>query len=140
LGAIPDPSTGAGGTVWSKKLEMGTAYRFGFVVNTSQTKGYIQWYFNGDLATLTDLSTGAHAQKLSGNFWPGPTVDPKFGLYGGKNNLADDSYIYDIIIGTELADIASVAGISHVKTSSDMMSNIHRGFRRVFKALNLVNL
>ncbi|KAK7024931.1 hypothetical protein R3P38DRAFT_2951827 [Favolaschia claudopus] len=112
LNAEPDPTVGNANSVWAKQLNMGTAYRFGFVINTSQTKGYLQLYFNGALSTLTDPSTGKTTQKLAGNFWPGPTVDPKFGLYGGKNNLVDDSYIYEIVVGTELADIAAVAGIS----------------------------
>jgi hypothetical protein len=96
--------------VWAKELVMGKDYRFGIVIDTS-TNGFIQLYFNGRPATLTDLSTGEHTQKLPGNYWPGPTSDPKFGLYGGNNYKVCDSYIYGVVIGTQLSDIAQVAGI-----------------------------
>lgn len=92
---------------------MGTAYRFGIVVNTSRINGWIQLYFNGALATMTDPRDGSHTQKLSGNFFPG-RADPKFGLYDGHDleTLAIDSYIYNVVIGTTLADIKTVAGIA----------------------------
>ncbi|KAH8895494.1 hypothetical protein GQ53DRAFT_762058 [Thozetella sp. PMI_491] len=90
-----DPTTGHGTTVWTKQLQMGKIYQFGIVINT------------------TPSMTGEHVQKISGNFFPTPGyANPKLGLYGGKNNLADDSYVYNFIVGTELADIADVAGIS----------------------------
>ncbi|KPM45320.1 hypothetical protein AK830_g1189 [Neonectria ditissima] len=114
FGAQPNPAGAnkAGNTVWTKQLQMGTAYRFGMVINTSQDNGYIQLYFNGELVTLVEPSTGKHTQKLSGNFWPGPnkSSDPKFGLYGESTKTCD-SYIYDIVIGTKLSEIADVAGI-----------------------------
>lgn len=89
---------------------MGQIYNFGLVINTSKTKGFIQLYFNGQLATLIDPNTQVKTQKLVGNFFPG-RADPKFGLYDGKNFEPCDSYIYDVVIGTKLADIASVVGI-----------------------------
>ncbi|KAJ7666783.1 hypothetical protein DFH06DRAFT_1384179 [Mycena polygramma] len=98
-------------TLWTKQLTHGTAYRFGIVINTSTTSGYVQLYFNGKLSTLTNPSTKATAQKYSGNFFPG-TTEPKVGLYGGQATNACDSYIYNVAIGTTLADIADVAGIS----------------------------
>jgi len=94
---------------------MGSVYQFGIVVNTKprKTGGFTQLYFNGDLATLTDPSSGKQTQKVMGNFFPVPGwANPKLGLYGGKNALADDSYVYNFKIGTELKDIADVAGIS----------------------------
>jgi hypothetical protein len=90
---------------------MGKVYTFGIVVNTSRSKGYLQLYYNGQLATLTDPATQEKTQKLPGNFFPGRS-DPKFGLYGGNNFKVCDSYIYDIAIGTALTDIAGVVGIS----------------------------
>ncbi|KAK7403100.1 hypothetical protein QQX98_011165 [Neonectria punicea] len=114
FGAQANPSGAAksGNTVWTKQLEMGKAYRFGIVIDTSKKNGYIQLYFNGKLVTMTEPSTGKHTQKLAGNFWPGPkeSSDPKFGLYGESNKVGD-SYIYDIVIGTKLSEIANVAGI-----------------------------
>jgi hypothetical protein len=98
-------------TLWTKQLTHGTAYRFGIVINTSTTSGYIQLYFNGKLSTMIDPTTGAHTQKYSGNFFPG-TTEPKVGLYGGQATKACDSYIYNVAIGTTLADIANIAGIS----------------------------
>ncbi|KAF7548738.1 hypothetical protein G7Z17_g6862 [Cylindrodendrum hubeiense] len=113
FGAQPDPDGAINGNnvVWTKQLTMGKAVRFGMVINTAEN-GYIQLYYNGKLATMTDPTTGAHTNKLSGNFWPGPTAssDPKFGLYG-KSSVTCDSYIYDIVIGTKLSEIADVAGI-----------------------------
>ncbi|KAH7150433.1 hypothetical protein B0J13DRAFT_606088 [Dactylonectria estremocensis] len=113
--AQPDPDGAIikNNVVWTKQLTMGKAVRFGIVINTSENGGYIQLYYNGNPATMTDPATGKHTRKLSGNFWPGPTAssDPKFGLYGGKNNKDCDSYIYDVVIGTKLSDIADVAGI-----------------------------
>ena len=94
---------------------MGEIYQFGIVVNTtpSQTGGWTQLYFNGNLATMTDPTTHEHTQKLMGNFFPVPGyANPKLGLYGGKNNLADNSYVYNFVVGTALEDIAEVAGIS----------------------------
>ena len=89
---------------------MGTTYRFGFAVNTSRTSGFVQLYFNGKLVTMTTPGTGAKTTTLAGNFFPG-RADPKFGLYGGKNYLRADSYIYNVVVGTSLVDIKDVAGI-----------------------------
>ncbi|KAK7429923.1 hypothetical protein QQZ08_003545 [Neonectria magnoliae] len=100
------------GATKSGNTEMGKAYRFGIVIDTSNKNGYIQLYFNGKLVKLTEPSTGKQTPKLAGNFWPGPnqSSDPKFGLYG-ESNKAGDSYIYDVVIGTKLSEIANVAGI-----------------------------
>ncbi|KAF7340348.1 hypothetical protein MVEN_01954000 [Mycena venus] len=98
-------------TLWTKELTHGTAYRFGIVINTSPTAGYVQLYFNGRLSTMISPSTGEHTTKYAGNFWPGET-EPKVGLYGGQATNACDSYVYGVAIGTTLADIADVAGIS----------------------------
>ncbi|KAF2798057.1 hypothetical protein K505DRAFT_297246 [Melanomma pulvis-pyrius CBS 109.77] len=98
-------------SVWSKQLTMGKIYNFGIVINTSKTQGFIQLYFNGQLSTLTDPTTKTKTQKLAGEFFPG-RADPKFGLYDGKNFKVCDSYIYDVVIGTKLSDIAAVVGIS----------------------------
>jgi hypothetical protein len=97
-------------TLWTKELTHGTAYRFGIVINTSATGGFVQLYFNGRLSTMIS-STGEHTTKYAGNFFPG-TTEPKVGLYGGQATNACDSYIYNVAIGTTLADIAGVAGIS----------------------------
>ncbi|KAI1369351.1 hypothetical protein F5Y08DRAFT_293097 [Xylaria arbuscula] len=115
-----NPSAKDGGAliVWSKALTMGRTYTFGIVVNTSQDSGgYIQLYFNGALATMTDAS-GQKTQKLAGNFFPGggnANSSPKLGLYGnGVNNngaAACDSYIYNVIVGTTLANIADIPGV-----------------------------
>ncbi|KAJ7702829.1 hypothetical protein B0H17DRAFT_922975 [Mycena rosella] len=98
-------------TLWTKELTHGTAYRFGIVINTSATSGFLQLYFNGKLSTMINPATGEHTQKYSGNFFPG-TTEPKVGLYGGQATKTCDSYIYNFAIGTALADIADVAGIS----------------------------
>jgi hypothetical protein len=90
---------------------MGKTYLFGIVVNTSRTKGFTQLYFNGQLVSLKDPASGKQSTTLTGNFFPG-RAEPKFGLYGGDNGLECDSYIYNAVIGTQLADIASVVGIS----------------------------
>ncbi|KAI0815522.1 hypothetical protein GGR55DRAFT_699377 [Xylaria sp. FL0064] len=114
-----NPSAKDGGAlvVWSKALTMGRTYTFGLVVNTSQSSGYIQLYFDGALATMTDAS-GQKTQKLAGNFFPGggsANSSPKIGLYG--NGLDDagagacDSYIYNVIVGTTLANIADIPGV-----------------------------
>jgi hypothetical protein len=97
-------------TLWTREVTHGTAYRFGIVINTSPTGGFVQLYFNGKLTTLVSRSTGEHTTKYSGNFFPGRT-EPKVGLYGGDATNACDSYIYNVVIGTTLADIADVAGI-----------------------------
>ena len=89
---------------------MGKTYTFGLIINTSKTAGFIQLYFNGKLSTLTDPTTKTKTQKLAGDFYPG-RADPKVGLYDGKNFKECDSYIYDVVIGTKLADIADVVGI-----------------------------
>ncbi|KAI1305433.1 hypothetical protein F5Y03DRAFT_151894 [Xylaria venustula] len=114
-----NPTTEDGGAlvVWSKALTMGKTYTFGLVVNTSQSSGYIQLYFNGALATMTDAS-GQKTTKLAGNFFPGngnANTSPKVGLYGNgvsnKGAAACDSYIYNVIVGTTLANIADIPGI-----------------------------
>ncbi|KAJ6528109.1 hypothetical protein B0H19DRAFT_1274910 [Mycena capillaripes] len=79
-------------TLWTKPLTHGTAYRFGIVINTSATSGYLQLYFNGRLSTMINPATVEHTQKYSGNFFPG-TTEPKVGLYGGQATEACDSYI-----------------------------------------------
>lgn len=109
LAAQPNPNGGGGTTVWSQKLSMGTTYRVGFVVNTSRTSGFVQLYFNGNVTMITP-GTRAKTASLASNFFPG-RADPKFGLCGGKNYLTVDSYIYDAVIGTSLADVKDVAGI-----------------------------
>lgn len=96
---------------------MGETYHFGFVINTtpSTTEGYVQLYFQGKPATMIDPATGVHTQKLAGNFFPGGqagAVSPKVGLYGDNTPVADDSYIYNVVIGTTLNDIKDVAGIA----------------------------
>ncbi|KAJ6511208.1 hypothetical protein C8R45DRAFT_1068960 [Mycena sanguinolenta] len=98
-------------TLWTKEVTHGTTYSFGIVINTSTTDGFVQLYFNGRLSTMIDPSTGEHTTTYSGNFFPGAT-EPKVGLYGGQATNACDSYIYNVAIGTTLADIADVAGIS----------------------------
>ncbi|KAJ6490498.1 hypothetical protein DFH09DRAFT_1039887 [Mycena vulgaris] len=98
-------------TLWTKPLTHGTPYRFGIVINTSATSGFVQLYFNGRLSTMISPSTGEHTTKYAGNFFPGAT-EPKVGLYGGQATDACDSYIYNVVIGTTLADIADIAGIS----------------------------
>ncbi|KAJ7866220.1 hypothetical protein B0H14DRAFT_3862058 [Mycena olivaceomarginata] len=98
-------------TLWTKELTHGTAYRFGIAINTSATGGFVQLYFNSRLSTMISPSTGEHTTKYAGNFFPG-TTEPKVGLYGGQATNACDSYIYNVAIGTTLADIAGVAGIS----------------------------
>ncbi|KAF7336110.1 Concanavalin A-like lectin/glucanase, subgroup [Mycena venus] len=98
-------------TLWTKEVTHGTAYRFGIVINTSATSGFVQLYFNGKLSTMISPSTGEHTTKYSGNFFPGRS-EPKVGLYGGQATNACDSYIYNVVIGTTLADIADVADIS----------------------------
>ncbi|KAI0968052.1 hypothetical protein F4678DRAFT_232526 [Xylaria arbuscula] len=114
-----NPSTKDDGAlvVWSKALTMGKTYTFGLVVNTSQSSGYIQLYFNGALSTMTDAS-GQKTQKLAGNFFPGggnANSSPKVGLYGngvGNNGaVACDSYIYNVIVGTTLGNIADIPGV-----------------------------
>ncbi|KAI0433465.1 hypothetical protein F5Y09DRAFT_338683 [Xylaria sp. FL1042] len=114
-----NPSAKEGGAlaVWSKALTMGKTYTFGIVVNTSQSSGYIQLYFNGALSTMTDVS-GQKTQKLAGNFFPGggsANSSPKVGLYGNgvsdKGAAACDSYIYNVIVGTTLANIADIPGV-----------------------------
>jgi hypothetical protein len=117
FGAQPDPSSGGGSTVWSKPATMGDTYKFGIVVNTtpSTTGGYVQLYFQGELRTLVDPSTGEHTQKLAGNYFPGGAegaASPKVGLYGNKNAVDDDSFIYNVVVATTLDDIKEVAGIS----------------------------
>jgi hypothetical protein len=100
--------------VWSKALDLGTVYQFGIVINTSQSRGFLQVYFNGKLITMTDPYTGEKTQKLAGNFFPGGdqgAADPKIGMYGG-NDVVDDGYIYDFVLADSLADIKSVAGIA----------------------------
>lgn len=92
---------------------MKTTYTFGIVINTSQTSGYIQMYFDGDLVTMVDAS-GAHTQKLAGNFMPGTgNSSPKVGLYGyeASDPGACDSYIYNVVVGTALADIKAIPGM-----------------------------
>ncbi|CAG9950713.1 unnamed protein product [Clonostachys rosea f. rosea IK726] len=113
FGVQPDPTKKGADTIWTKTLNMGKTYRFGIVVDTHE-KGFVQLYFNGDLATFIHPTTGEHVQKLPGNYWPGPieSSDPKVGLYGANTNNACDSYIYNVVIGTALSDIATVAGIS----------------------------
>lgn len=72
-------------------------------------------YFNGELINMIDQSTGQTTQKLAGNFFPGGqqgAACPKVGLYGNKNPVVDNSYIYNVVVGTELEDIQSVAGIA----------------------------
>ncbi|KAF1346273.1 hypothetical protein BDV97DRAFT_424290 [Delphinella strobiligena] len=114
----PDPSPdGGGGIVWSKELTMGKTYQFGIVVNTtpSTSGGFVQLYFNGMLSTMISESTGEHTQKLAGNFFPGGAAgaaSPKVGLYGNKNAVKDESYIYNVVVDTTLDDIKEVAGIT----------------------------
>lgn len=92
---------------------MTKTYTFGIVINTSQTSGYIQMYFDGSLVTMVDAS-GTHTQKLAGNFVPGTGVSgPKIGLYGYEASSpgACDSYIYNVIVGTTLANIKDIPGM-----------------------------
>lgn len=117
LQANPSAQKDGALVVWSKALTMGRTYTFGIVVNTSQSSGYIQLYFNGALATMTDAS-GQKTQKLAGNFFPGggkANSSPKLGLYGNglndKGAAACDSYIYNVIVGTTLANIADIPGV-----------------------------
>ncbi|ORY17651.1 hypothetical protein BCR34DRAFT_596823 [Clohesyomyces aquaticus] len=95
---------------WTKALTMGKTYTFGIVVNTSRKSGYMSLYFNGKPATFLDPDSQATAQELEGDFYP-DRADPKFGLYDGANFKACDSWVYDVVIGTELKDIADVVGI-----------------------------
>jgi hypothetical protein len=118
LAAIQKPDANPGSNqpkaVWSKALDLGTVYQFGIVINTSQSQGFLQVYFNGKLITMTDPYTGEKTQKLAGNFFPGGdqgAADPKIGMYGG-NDVVDDGYIYDFVLADSLADIKSVAGIA----------------------------
>ncbi|KAI1275197.1 hypothetical protein F5Y07DRAFT_183760 [Xylaria sp. FL0933] len=118
LQANPSAKDGGALVVWSKALAMGRTYTFGLVVNTSQSSWYIQLYFDGALATMTDAS-GQKTQKLAGNFFPGSSgstnSSPKIGLYGNGVNddgaAACDSYIYNVIVGTTLANIADIPGV-----------------------------
>lgn len=96
--------------VWSKTIQLDTPYRFGIIINTSRTAGFVQLYFNGQPATMSDPASGAHTTKLAGNFFPG-RADPKFGLYAGTTASATDAYIYDVVIGDGLDDIREVAGL-----------------------------
>lgn len=118
LAAIQRPDANPGKNqpkaVWSKELELGTTYQFGIVINTSQTTGFLQMYFNGKLVTMTDPYTNDKTQKLAGNFFPGGeqgAADPKIGMYGG-NDVVDDGYIYNFVLADTLADIKGVAGIA----------------------------
>jgi hypothetical protein len=117
LAAIQDPDASKTDNqpigVWSKELNLGSTYQFGIVINTSQTKGFLQMYFNGKLITMTDPYTKEKTQKLAGNFFPGTqgSVDPKIGMYGG-NDVVNDGYIYNFVLADTLADIKGVAGIA----------------------------
>lgn len=113
LKANPTASSGSSLAVWSKQLTMKKTYTFGIVVSTSQTDGYIQLYFDGTLSTMIDAS-GTHTQKLAGNFMPGTgNSSPKVGLYGyeAADPGACDSYIYNVVVGTTLADIETIPGM-----------------------------
>lgn len=100
-------------SVWSHKLEMGKHYKFGMVIYTHETDGYIQLYANGQQMNLTDPVSGHVSHRLAGNFWPGPrwSTDPKFGLYGGNYRVACDLYIYNVLISVKPEEMAAVAGI-----------------------------
>ena len=99
--------------VWTTKIELKKTYRFGIVVNTA-SKGFVQLYCNGKLVSMLDPSFGKQTTKLAGNYFSGGktgAASPKVGLYG-TDNVAMDSYIYDVKVGTSLSDIKSVAGIA----------------------------
>lgn len=103
----------SGGTVWEQRLDMANIYRFGIGVDTA-VEGSVQLYFEGKKARLLDRGRGKYGDKLAGEFFPGGGIgaaDPQMGLYGHKNAVVDEVWIYEVIVGTELVDIKGVAGI-----------------------------
>ena len=95
------------------EMHMRKAHRIGLVINTSQSSGYIYMYFDCKLVPLTNKPTNKnYGTKMHSNFLSGKgNCRPKLGLYAGKNDLADDSYLYDFVLGINMADIKAVAGI-----------------------------
>lgn len=93
---------------------MGRAYHIGIVISTSQESVYRRMYFEGDLVPLTFAPTRqSFGKTLHGNLFPGAgNCSPKIGLYGGKNNLVTDAFVYNFAVGTSLQDVKSVTGIS----------------------------
>lgn len=67
---------------------------------------------------MISRSRREHTQKPAGNCFPGGAAGaagaarPKVGLYGNKNPVTDESYIYNVVVGTTLDDIKEVAGIA----------------------------
>ncbi|SMR63246.1 unnamed protein product [Zymoseptoria tritici ST99CH_3D1] len=99
-----DPSNVNKGTeAWKGKIALGKTYHFGIIVTTSQKHGYFQMYVDGHDVT----------GRIKGNYLPGGTkgaASPKVGLYGAEEGV-QDSYVYDVVVGTRMKDIQEVAGI-----------------------------
>ncbi|SMR59413.1 unnamed protein product [Zymoseptoria tritici ST99CH_1E4] len=99
-----DPSNADKGIkAWEEKITLGKTYRFGIIVNTSQKHGYFQMYVDGHDVT----------GRIKGNYLPGGTkgaASPKVGFYGAEEGV-QDSYVYDVVLGTRMKDIQEVAGI-----------------------------
>lgn len=112
--AEADPSNNsASNLLWSKSITMGEDHRFGIVVDTSRTEGFVQLYFDGKETTFVNPTTKEKETKHQGNYLPGTgNSSPKLGLYGGDNYLECDSYVYGFVVGTTIQDISEIAGIA----------------------------
>ncbi|KAA8648898.1 hypothetical protein EYZ11_006045 [Aspergillus tanneri] len=91
--------------LWSIKPKANTPMHIGLGINTSED-GWVELYFDGKKQTLKNGKT-----RMSANTFPGKT-EPKFGMYHGEE-VAVDSYVYAVQIGTELKDILESAGLGN---------------------------
>jgi hypothetical protein len=125
---------------------MGQTYNFGITVNTA-ARGYIQLYFNGKLQTLTDFAATAKAggrtkttKKLSGNFFPGGKVgaaDPQLGVYGHKNPVKNDVYVYSVALSTKWSDVKGLITGILKRDSHDDIADIREDIRREREEIRL---
>ncbi|KAI1445145.1 hypothetical protein F5Y02DRAFT_418194 [Annulohypoxylon stygium] len=84
---------------WAQDIQAKKTYKIGIEILAKANGGHAKLWLDGKPVTFdTSKST-----TLTGNMFPGES-DPKFGIYGGETVLVD-SYVYQIQIGTNRADL-----------------------------------
>ena len=89
---------------WQKTIVPNQRYKIGIAINTG-SPGWVELYVDGKQQQLGD---GEGVKRLTANTFPG-RADPKFGAYRGEE-IAIDTFVYDVQIGETKEDVARAAG------------------------------
>ncbi|KAI2463059.1 hypothetical protein F4781DRAFT_146993 [Annulohypoxylon bovei var. microspora] len=84
---------------WSQDIQAKKQYKVGLEILAKANGGHAKLWLDGKPVTFDTTKS----QTLAGNMYPGES-DPKFGIYGGET-VQVDSYVYQVQIGTNKADL-----------------------------------